>query len=107
MIRVTADSLQDPGIFLSDGRVLVTSPLAERLFGDALPVLAPVDDADEETAGRPEATPVGDPELLAGPGTPGDGLGEGVAQDGGLPPGAIAPLSEPAGSPHVVDALPA
>ncbi len=105
MIRVTSDSLQDPGIFLSDGRVLVTSPLAERLFGDALPVLAPVDDADEETAGRPEATPVGDPELLAALGTPGDVLVEVVAEDGALPSDVIATLCERAGCLDVLDAL--
>ena len=71
VLRVTAETLQDRKVFLSDSRVLATSTLAERLFGDALPVLPPEEDEDDEdTAGRPDAEPVGDPELLADLGTP-------------------------------------
>jgi putative tRNA adenosine deaminase-associated protein len=105
LVRVTAETLQDPRIFLSDGRVLITSPLAEKLFGDALPVLAPVDDDDDETAGRPEATPVGDAELLADLGTPGDVLVEMLAEEGALPADVIATICERAGCLDVLDEL--
>ena len=105
VIRATAETLQDPRIFLSDGRVLVTSALAERLFGDALPVLAPVEDEDEDTAGRPDAQPVGDPELLADLGTPGDVLVELCAEEGALPSDVVATLCERAGCLDALDAL--
>ena len=106
IIRVTAETLQDPKVFLSDSRVLATSTLAERLFGDALPVLAPdEDDDDDDTAGRPDAEPVGDPELLADLGTPGDVLVQLCAEEGALPSDVIASLCERAGSLDVLDEL--
>jgi putative tRNA adenosine deaminase-associated protein len=106
IIRVTAETLADPKVFLSDSRVLATSTLAERLFGDALPVLAPdEDDDDDDTAGRPDAEPVGDPELLADLGTPGDVLVQLCAEEGALPSDVIASLCERAGSLDVLDEL--
>jgi putative tRNA adenosine deaminase-associated protein len=105
LVRVTAETLQDPRIFLSDGRVLSTSTLAEKLFGDALPVLAPVDDEDDETAGRPEATPVGDTDLLTDLGTAGDVLVEMCAEEGALPGDVIATLCERAGCLDVLEEL--
>ena len=50
VLRVTAETLQDPKVFLSDSRVLATSTLAERLFGDALPVVPPDEDEDERAS---------------------------------------------------------
>jgi putative tRNA adenosine deaminase-associated protein len=105
LIRVTVETLQDPRIFLSDGRVLLTSPLAERLFGDALPVLEPVEDDDEDGAGRPDAQPVGDAELLADLGTTGDVLIELCAEEGALPSDVMATLCERAGCLDVLDEL--
>ena len=106
VLRVTAETLQDPKIFLSDSRVLATSTLAERLFGDALPVLAPEEDEDDEdTAGRPDAEPVGDPELLADLGTPGDVLVQLCAEEGALPSDVVAALCERAGCLDVLDEL--
>jgi putative tRNA adenosine deaminase-associated protein len=106
IVRVTAETLQDPKVFLSDSRVLATSTLAERLFGDALPVLPPEEDEDDEdTAGRPDAEPVGDPELLADLGTPGDVLIELCAEEGALPSDVIASLCERAGCLDVLDEL--
>ncbi len=106
IVRVTAETLQDPKVFLSDSRVLATSTLAERLFGDALPVLPPEEDEeDEDTAGRPDAEPVGDPDLLAGLGTPGDVLIELCAEEGALPSDVIASLCERAGCLDVLDEL--
>ena len=109
VLRVTAETLQDPKIFLSDSRVLATSTLAERLFGDALPVLPPEEDEedeeDEDTAGRPDAEPIGDPELLADLGTPGDVLVELCAEEGALPSDVVAALCERAGCLDVLDEL--
>jgi putative tRNA adenosine deaminase-associated protein len=106
ILRVTADTLQDPGIFLSDSRVLATSGLAERLFGDALPVIPPdEDEEDEDTSGRPDAQPVGDPGLLASLGTPGDVLIELCAAEGALPSDVVAALCERAGCLDVLDEL--
>jgi putative tRNA adenosine deaminase-associated protein len=106
ILQVTAETIQDPKIFLSDSRVLATSTLAERLFGDALPVLAPDEDEDEDdTAGRPDAEPVGDPELLADLGTPGDVLVQLCAEEGALPSDVVAALCERAGCLDVLDEL--
>ncbi len=106
VLRVTAETLQDPQIFLSDSRVLTTSTLAERLFGDALPVLPPQeDDEDEDTAGRPDAEPVGDPDLLADLGTAGDVLVELCAEEGALPSDVVAALCERAGCLDALDEL--
>lgn len=107
IVRVTAETLQDPQVFLSDSRVLATSTLAERLFGDALPVQPPDEDDedDEDTAGRPDAEPVGDPELLASHGTPGDVLIELCAEEGALPSDVVASLCERAGCLDVLDEL--
>ena len=106
IVKVTAETLQDPLVFLSDSRVLATSTLAERLFGDALPVLPPEEDEDDEdTAGRPDAEPVGDPELLANLGTTGDVLIQLCAEEGALPSDVIASLCERAGCLDVLDEL--
>lgn len=106
IMRVTVQTLQDPRIFLSDIRVLATSVLAERLFSDALPITSPEDDEeDEDTSSRPDAQPVGDPELLADLATPGDVLVELCAEEGALPSDVIAALCERAGCLDVLDEL--
>ena len=48
------------------------------------------DDSDEDTDGRPDAEPVGDAELLADLGTPGDVLVEIIAEAGALPSDVVA-----------------
>lgn len=107
VLRITLETLQDPRIFLSDSRVLATSTLAERLFADALPVQQPdeEEDEDDETSGRPDVHPVGDLELLADLGTPGDVLIELCAEEGALPSDVVATLCERAGSIDVLDEL--
>ena len=105
MLRVTVGTLGDPRIFLSDSRVLATSSLAERLFGDALPIVVEEEEDDEESSGRPDAEPVGDPELLADLGTPGDVLVEICAAEGALPSDVVAALCERAGCLDVLDEL--
>ena len=106
VLRVTVETLQDPRIFLSDSRVLATSDLAERLFGDALPVVVEAnDEEDEETSGRPDASPVGDVELLADLGTAGDVLVQLIAEEGALPSDVVATLCERSGSLDVLEEL--
>lgn len=100
IIRVEPDG--DPRVFLSDRRVLETSELAERLFADALPVLPPPEDDDEETA-RPNAEPVGDDDVLADQGTPPDVLVELCAEEGLLPADVISALCERAGCTEALD----
>ena len=84
LVRVNGDN--DPQVFLSDRRVLETSDLADRIFADALPVLPPAgnDDDDEDTP-RAQAEAVGDADLLVDVGTPGDVLLELCAEEGLLP----------------------
>lgn len=105
LVRVNIETLRDPGVFLSDSRVLATSTLAERLFGDALPVIVPVDDDDEDTSGRPDAQPAGEPGLMADLGTAGDVLVELCAEEGMLPGDVVATLCERAGCLDVLDEL--
>jgi putative tRNA adenosine deaminase-associated protein len=109
IMRVTVQTLQDPRIFLSDSRALATSGLAERLFSDALPILPPEEDEedeeDEDASSRPDAQPVGDPELLADLATPGDVLVELCAEEGALPSDVVATLCERAGCLDALDEL--
>jgi putative tRNA adenosine deaminase-associated protein len=106
LLRITVETLRDPRIFLSDSRVIATSPLAEQVFGDALPVLAVEEtEDDDDTNGRPDAQPVGDVELLADLGTPGDVLVEIIAEEGALPSDIVAALCERAGCGDVLDEL--
>jgi putative tRNA adenosine deaminase-associated protein len=106
MLRISVETLRDPRIFLSDSRVIATSAFAEQIFGDTLPVL-PIDDEDEDddTSGRPDAQPVGDAELLADLGTPGDVLVEIIAEEGALPSDVVATICERAGCLDVLDEL--
>jgi putative tRNA adenosine deaminase-associated protein len=97
VIRLTGDD--DSRVFLSDSRFIASSELAERLFGDALPPAAPRPDDDLNTSSlRPVAEPVGDIELLADLGVPGDVLVELVAEEGALPSDVIAALCERLGA---------
>ncbi len=107
ILRLTVETLRDPRVFLSDSRVLATSDLAQQLFADALPVLPPADDGDgdEDSAGRPDAQPVGDVELLADLKTPGDVLVEICAEEGALPSDVVATLCERAGCLDVLEEL--
>jgi putative tRNA adenosine deaminase-associated protein len=106
MLRVSVETLRDPRIFLSDSRVIATSALAEQIFGDTLPVL-PIeeDEEDDDTSGRPDAQPVGDAELLADLGTPGDVLVEIIAEEGALPSDVVATICERAGCLDALDEL--
>ncbi len=74
-------------------------------FGDALPPLPVEEETDEETSGRPDVRAVGDPELLADFGTPGDVLVQLCAEEGALPSDVVATVCERAGCLEQLDAL--
>jgi putative tRNA adenosine deaminase-associated protein len=102
IVRVRGDD--DPRVFISDVRSVESSPLATRLFGDALPFVEATEvDDDEEDAPRPEADPGGDPALLADLGTSAPALLELCAEEGMLPADVIYALCEKAGCVDVLE----
>ena len=92
VLRVDGDT--DVRVFLSDVRAIHTSALAALLAEDAEP--APIDDDDDEGT-RPEAEPVGEPELLADLGTSTSELLELCNREGLLPADVISELCRRAG----------
>src|SRR4051794_29307702 len=103
IVRVDGDN--DPQVFLSDRRALETSDLADRIFSDALPVLPPPGNDDDEDNPRPQAEAVGDADLLSTLGTPGDVLVELCAEEGLLPADVVSALCERAGCLDVLDEI--
>jgi putative tRNA adenosine deaminase-associated protein len=109
IVRVDGDG--DPRVFLSDSRVVETSKLAAMLYEEAAveaAELAAEDDAEDEDDDEPvaaEADPVGDPELLADLGTPGETLLELCAEEGMLPADVITAVCEKAGCVDTLEAL--
>jgi putative tRNA adenosine deaminase-associated protein len=103
IIRISGES--DPQVFLSDRRSLETSDLADRLFSDALPVLPPPDNDDENDTPRAQAEAVGDSDLLSDLGTPGDVLVELCGEEGLLPGDVVSTLCERAGCLDVLDEI--
>jgi putative tRNA adenosine deaminase-associated protein len=102
IVRVTGDA--DPQVFLSDRRALETSDLADRIFADALPVLPPPGNDDDDTP-RAQAEAVGDSDLLSDVGTPGDVLLELCAEEGLLPGDVVSAVCERAGCLDVLDEI--
>lgn len=97
IVRVDGD--QDPRLFVSDRRVLETSDLAGRLFGDALPLEVPtveIDDGEDDST-KPEAEPGGDPGLLSDLDTSASQLLDLCAEEGLLPSDVIFAVCERAG----------
>lgn len=108
IVRVDGDG--DPRVFLSDSRVVETSRLAALLYEEAAveaAELAAEDDAedDDDEPVAAEADPVGDPDLLADLGTPGDTLLELCAEEGMLPADVITAVCEKAGCIDALEAL--
>lgn len=109
IVRVDGDG--DPRVFLSDSRVVETSRLAAMLYEEAAveaAELAVDEDESEEDDDEPvaaEADPVGDPELLADLGTPGETLLELCAEEGMLPADVITAVCEKAGCIDALEAL--
>ena len=113
VVRIDEDG--DPRVFVSDGRVVETSQVGG-ILGEAATVDDddPVDvdddedgddDEEEEEAIRAAGDPIGDPELLADLGVPGDKLLALCAEEGQLPADILSALCESAGCLDALEAL--
>ena len=112
---VRIDDNGDPRVFVSDGRVIETSQVGG-ILGEAATVDDDdVDDADddegssddeeEEEAARAAGDPIGDPDLLADLGVPGNRLLALCAEEGQLPADILSTLCETAGCLDALEAL--
>jgi len=114
VVRIDDDG--DPRVFVSDGRVVETSQVGG-ILGEAATVddddAADVgdddedgdDDEEEEEATRAAGDPIGDPELLADLGVPGNRLLALCAEEGQLPADILSALCETAGCLEALEAL--
>lgn len=100
VVRVQGDD--DPRVFLSDKRAVLSSEVAALLW-DVEPAAVP--DEDEEEGARPVAEPVGDASLLADLGTPEEALLGLCAEEGMLPADVLTAVGERAGFVDVLDSL--
>lgn len=94
--------LDEPRVFLSDRRAVLTNSVAGMLWEDAEGEVA--EDTDDEGT-RPVAEPVGDAALLADLGTPAEQLLELCAEEGLLPADVLSAVCERAGCPDVLEGL--
>ncbi len=99
-----ANGLGEPRVFLSDRRAVQGSDVAAMLWEDA--DSDEEDEAEDDDEGtRPVAEPVGDTELLADLGTPGETLVGLCAGEGLLPADVLTDVSERAGCADVLEEL--
>lgn len=105
VVRVdgAAGSLDEPRVFLSDRRAVLTNGVASLLWEDGEEEV--VEDDDEDEGIRPVAEPVGDPALLSDLGTPADVLLDLCAEEGLLPADVLTGVAERAGFLEVLDSL--
>jgi putative tRNA adenosine deaminase-associated protein len=111
---VRLDDDIDPRVFVSDGRVIETSPLGGILgeaaaIGDAddeddVDESADDDDDDDDALAGP-GDPIGDSELLADLGTPGSQLLELSNEEGLLPADILTAVCERAGCLEVIELI--
>ena len=102
VIRLDSEA-DDAKVFLSDARVVTTSELAERLFGEAVEPPVPADDPEEGT--KADIEPAGDAGLLADLGVPASELERLCRQQGNLPSDIAAILAEKVGAGDALDDL--
>lgn len=112
---VRIDDNGDPRVFVSDGRVVETSQVGGILGeaaaiedDDAVDVGDDEDDTDdeeEEEAIRAAGDPIGDPDLLADLGVPGNRLLALCSEEGQLPADILSALCESAGCLDTLEAL--
>lgn len=113
VVRIDEDG--DPRVFVSDGRVVETSQVGG-ILGEAATVENDdaVDDDDDEDGGDDEeeeeaihaaGDPIGDPDLLADLGVPGNRLLALCAEEGQLPADILSALCESAGCLDTLEAL--
>jgi putative tRNA adenosine deaminase-associated protein len=103
IVRVDGD--EDARVFLSDGRVLTTSPIANLVLVEALGTETPVDDDDDDESVRPEAEPVGDTDIVDDFGISSEALLELCAEEGMLPADVMTAVAEKAGCSDIIDEL--
>jgi putative tRNA adenosine deaminase-associated protein len=87
----------EPRLFLSDGRTVASSDLADTVFGEIGPSPEDETEDDDDRPSLAAAEPVGDAELLADFGTSAENLLALCAEEGMLPGDVIAALCENAG----------
>jgi len=113
VVRIDDDG--DPRVFVSDGRVVETSQVGG-ILGEAATVDddEPIDvdddedgddEEEEEEAIRAAGDPIGDPDLLADLGVPGNRLLALCAEEGQLPADILSTLCESAGCLDALEAL--
>ncbi|MEY9214371.1 tRNA adenosine deaminase-associated protein [Thermobifida halotolerans] len=100
---VRIDDNNDPRVFLSDTRVVHNHPTAQ-LFLESDPV-PETEEEPEGTGQTPYPDPVGDTELLADLGTPGDELLALTLREGLLPADALTTVADRAGFAEPLDEL--
>ena len=108
LVRVDAGDLDEPRVFLSDRRAVLTGDAAALIWEDVDPVVEDEDDADDDGDDegiRPVAEPVGDAALLTDLGTSSDVLLEACAEEGVLPADVLTGIAERAGFLDVLDGL--
>jgi putative tRNA adenosine deaminase-associated protein len=110
---VRIDEINDPRVFVSDGRVVTSSAIAGLLAEGAIEVAADDSDDDEideedEPADEPalaDGDPIGDAGLMSDLGTSASRLLALCAEEGALPADVIAALCEAAGCLDVLEKL--
>ncbi len=105
VVRVdgAAGTMEEPRVFLSDRRAVLTNGVSSLLWEDEEGDAA--DDDDDDEGIRPVAEPVGDAGLLADLGTPADVLLDLCAEEGLLPADVLTGVAERGGFLDVLDTL--
>lgn len=106
LVRVdgAAGTLDEPRVFLSDRRAVLTNGVSSLLWEDE-EVDAATDEDDDDEGIRPVAEPVGDPGLLADLGTSAEVLLDLCAEEGLLPADVLTGVAERGGFLDVLDTL--
>lgn len=103
VVRVDpGSSLEEPRVFLSDRRAVLSSGIASTLWSQEA---EEVGDEDDEESTSPVAEPVGDPGLLADLGIPADDLLGLCAEEGVLPADVHTAICERVGCLDALEAL--
>jgi putative tRNA adenosine deaminase-associated protein len=98
--------LGEPRVFLSDRRAVQGSDVAAMLWEEADDQDEDDEDDDDDDEGtRPVAEPVGDSDVMADLGTPGNRLVELCSEEGLLPADVLTTVCEKAGCADVLEEL--
>jgi putative tRNA adenosine deaminase-associated protein len=105
LAAVRVDGDDDPRVFVSDSRVIKTSPLAGMLLAEALGDDTTVDDDEDEESVRPEAEPIGDTDIVDDFGISSSALLDLCATEGMLPADVMTAIAEKAGCVDLLDEI--